>query len=63
MSDLATALVSFAVIQCLCWEPVSASEWHYNEEVSEKQDVISLMCRNVGLVLGEPFGTGVLMKH
>lgn len=55
VSDLATALASFAVIQCLCWEPVNASEWHYNEGVSEKQEVISLMCSNLGLVLGEPF--------
>lgn len=50
MSDLARALVPHAVIQCLCWEPVSASGWHYNEGVSEKQEVISLMCSNLGLV-------------
>lgn len=51
MPDLARALVPFAVILCLCWEPVNASEWYYNKAVLEKQDVISLMCSNLGLVL------------
>lgn len=63
VSDLATALVSFVVIQYLCWEPVNASGWNYNEGVSEKQEVISPMCSNLGVVLGEPFGTGVSRKH
>lgn len=51
MPDLARALVLFAVIQRLRWEPVNASEWCCNKAVLEKQDVISLMCSNLGLVL------------
>lgn len=63
VSDLATALVSFAVIQCLCWEPVNVSEWHYNNGVSEKQVLISRIRSDLGLVRGELFGAGALMKH
>lgn len=62
-SGLATASVSFAVFSVSVGKSVNASEWHCNEVVSEKQEIISLMCSNLGLVLGEPIRTEVSIKR